>query len=59
VKYRALQNQRTRWLNQLAMKRVHRRCDLTRFIPESNEITSSWQTPSKDSEKSGIAIVFR
>lgn len=35
IRYRALQNQRTRQaLSQAAMKRSHRRCDLIRITPD-------------------------
>ena len=35
IRYRALQNQRTRQaLTQAAMKRSHRRCDLIRITPD-------------------------
>lgn len=48
MKYRALQNQRTRrTLNQQAMQRSHRRCDLIRLTPEDE---SSQPPPQAASE---------
>ncbi len=48
MKYRALQNQRTRrTLNQQAMQRSHRRCDLIRLTPE-DESSQPPQAASED-----------
>ena len=49
MKYRALQNQRTRrTLNQQAMQRSHRRCDLIRLTPEDESSQPPPQAASED-----------
>lgn len=51
MKYRALQNQRARLaLNQAAMKRSHRRCDLIRLAPEEEPAQLASNAASEDEQ---------
>jgi hypothetical protein len=58
IRYRALQNQRTRLaLTQAAMKRSHRRCDLIRTTPDQVSTVSALSVAQEgEGERHGSRI---
>jgi len=58
IRYRALQNQRTRLaLNQAAMKRSHRRCDLIRTASDDETVPPSLPATNGEEVREPEALV--